>query len=253
MPDDLANRLLARQDQLKAALAEAKAEGHPGTAGDVAEGQAWRPVLRNFLPWRYQVGTGFVVDSEGGKSEQQDIILYDRQYSPALLSSPDNEQAQYVPIESVYAVLEAKPLLNRPNVLMAMKKAASVRRLVRTLAPAIHTAHGQQQAAPHGPILAGIVASESEWAWGNLHDTLATALHDGVAEYGEEGRLSLGTAVAAGSFREHPPGYLHIAQQPIAMISFLMELLRQLEPIATAGRMDIEAYHAALGAWGDPM
>lgn len=248
--NDLVMRLKSRQAQLLAKLDEASAEGHPGEAGDVAEGQAWRPVLRSFLPWRYQVGTGFVVDYLGGKSEQQDIILYDRQYSPALLSSDDVEQSIYVPVESVYAVIEAKPALNRQNVTMAMQKAASVRRLERTQATVIHTAHGQQEPAPHEMILAGIVTRHSEWAWGNLSNTLAQALADGAQEHGAEGRLTVGLALDGGSFREWPLGHLHISAQGTAMISFLMELLRQLEPIGTAGRLDITAYHDALTEWG---
>jgi hypothetical protein len=247
-------------------------------------------VLRGFLPWRYQVGTGFVVDQSGNKSEQQDIILYDRQYSPALLSSDDVEQSIYVPVESVYAVggsplertsgldcttccdaappqpqaiavgpvrwrlqyavIEAKPVLNRQYVMMAMKKAASVRRLQRTQATVIHTAHGQQEAAPHQAILAGIVARNSEWAWGNLANTLAQALAAGADTYGPESQLTMGLALDGGSFREWPVGHLDISAQATAMISFLMELLRQLEPLGTAGRLDISAYHDALTEWG---
>jgi hypothetical protein len=207
-------------------------------------------VLRSFLPWRYQVGNGFVVDHLGGKSEQQDIILYDRQYSPALLSGDDVEQAIYVPVESVYAVLEAKPVLNRKNVLMAMAKTASVRHLERTQAKVIHTAHGPVEAAPHEAILAGIVTRHSDWSWENLANTLGEALADGAAAHGAAGKLTLGVAVDRGSFREWPIGHQHISEQETAMISLLMELLRQLEPMGTAGRLDIARYHDALSEWG---
>lgn len=177
----LRSRLAARQQQLRAVLAEAGCEGHPTTSGDISEG-AWRSMLRNFLPRRYEVGTGFVVDSKGGISEQQDVILYDRHYSPALLSTSEPDQPAYVTVESVYAVLEVKPTLNKTNTIAAAAKAASVRQLHRTLASLVQTAHGRQEAAPHAPILAGLLTATCQWSTRNVQDALDGALRDAAAE-----------------------------------------------------------------------
>ena len=39
-----------------------------------------RVVLEQFLPDSFAVGTGRVIDSEGNKSSEQDIIIYRRSY-----------------------------------------------------------------------------------------------------------------------------------------------------------------------------
>src|SRR3989304_1868189 len=68
---------------------------HPSTKGDASEFQ-WVKWLKTYLPKRYSADKGFVIDSSGSISEQQDIIIYDRQYTPTLL---DQEGILYVPAE----------------------------------------------------------------------------------------------------------------------------------------------------------
>ena len=50
---------------------------HPGEAGSSRE-EALRELLRNYLPKRVGVGSGFVIDANGGKSRQTDVVIYDR-------------------------------------------------------------------------------------------------------------------------------------------------------------------------------
>ena len=239
-------RLQARQDQLLAQLHEAGAEEHGTAAGDISE-FSWRRVLRAFLPHRYRVGHGFVVDAFGGVSEQQDIILYDRQYSPALLSSDNDENAVYVTAESVYAVFEAKPQLNRSQVFAAAKKAHSVRSLQRTRAGTIETAHGRQPTVPHQHIVAGVLTATLDWQAANLQKTLSEALSDSRGEY-PGGGLTLGIALDQCVFRLIG-GHLHIGIHAYRLISLLMELLSQLQPLGTAGRADHATYSQALTLW----
>ena len=54
---------------------------HPGTKGDASE-TVWRELLQNYLPNRYNATTAHVVDSNGVFSEQIDVVVFDRQYSP---------------------------------------------------------------------------------------------------------------------------------------------------------------------------
>ena len=54
---------------------------HGGTLGDATE-LAWRDFMGQLLPTRYQVCDGFVVDARGLRSDQIDIIVFDRHYSP---------------------------------------------------------------------------------------------------------------------------------------------------------------------------
>ena len=77
---------------------------HGGTLGNETE-LAWRDFIGRLLPTRYQACDGFVVDAEGLRSDQIDIIVFDRHYSPPLLQAGS---VQYVPAEAVYAVFEVK-------------------------------------------------------------------------------------------------------------------------------------------------
>ena len=58
-----------------------KAIGHPVAKGDASE-EVWLELLKNYLPHRYQAAKAFVVDSSGRFSEQIDVLVFDRQYSP---------------------------------------------------------------------------------------------------------------------------------------------------------------------------
>jgi hypothetical protein len=58
-----------------------KSFGHPGTKGDASE-KVWLELLQTYLPRRYQAEKAHVVDSNGTFSEQIDVVVFDRQYSP---------------------------------------------------------------------------------------------------------------------------------------------------------------------------
>lgn len=70
-------------------------------------------VLRKILPRRFGVCRGFVVDVEGNTAGD-DIIIYDQDRFPTLrLFDPDDHaRKQQVPIEAVYAYIEAKHTLH---------------------------------------------------------------------------------------------------------------------------------------------
>jgi len=107
---------------------------HPVSKGNASELE-WLSMLSSYLPTRYKVEKAFVIDSEGKVSDQIDIVIFDRHYSPFLLRQ---NGATYVPAESVYAVIEVKPTLNPASIRYTADKAASVRRLKRTSAPIVH-------------------------------------------------------------------------------------------------------------------
>ncbi len=117
--------------------------GHPGTKGDASEA-VWLQLLQEYLPMRYQAETAHVVDSAGAFSEQIDVVVFDRQYSPFIFKF---EGQIIIPAESVYAVFEAKQAINAEYVAYARKKVASVRRLHRTSLPIPH-AGGTYPAKP---------------------------------------------------------------------------------------------------------
>jgi hypothetical protein len=107
---------------------------HPTTKGGEVE-LNWIGLLRNYLPERYSVDSGFVVDNEGNISDQIDIIIYDRHFTPFIFRG---ENVVYIPAEGVYAVFEVRPKLNKTNYKYAVKKLKSVKRLKRTTASFVH-------------------------------------------------------------------------------------------------------------------
>ena len=119
------------QDQMEAKLTfNKKILTHPVSKGDASELE-WLDMLSTYLPKRYCVSKAHVIDHEGSVSDQIDIVIYDRHYSPFILQQ---NGATYIPAESVYVVIEVKPTIDASTIKYASQKALSVRRLKRTSA-----------------------------------------------------------------------------------------------------------------------
>lgn len=102
---------------------------HSVSKGDESENE-WIVFLESFLPNRYKVSKGYVFDSKGNVSDQIDIIIYDALYSPLITKKSNGET--YVTVESVYAIFEVKPTINKTNLKYAHDKVQSVLNLHRT-------------------------------------------------------------------------------------------------------------------------
>ena len=125
-PDGFIRRIGERLvDEFK----DAKAGTTPSTVGSAAE-QPVRDQLEQILPRGIEVGEGFVIDSYGGTSRQQDVILYERDICP-VFSINKTPQTTYYPCEGVVAVGEIKSSLDQNSLQDAFKKVASVKRLQR--------------------------------------------------------------------------------------------------------------------------
>jgi hypothetical protein len=109
---------------------------HDGERGRSTEND-WVTILRSYLPRRYAVDGGIAVDSLGRTSDQIDVIIFDQQYTPALL---ETATVRLIPAEAIYAVFDAKPEVAGTTLNYAADKAASVRRLKRTSVPIVHAA-----------------------------------------------------------------------------------------------------------------
>ncbi len=141
-PDGFIRRIGERLvDEFK----DAKAGTTPSTVGSAAE-QPVRDQLEQILPRGIAVGEGFVIDSYGATSRQQDVILYERDICP-VFSINRTPQTTYYPCEGVIAVGEIKSSLDRHSLQDAFQKVASVKRLRR---------HAVHDSMPHpttgGPI-----------------------------------------------------------------------------------------------------
>ena len=206
---------------------------HPVAKGDSSE-KVWIDLFKKYLPKRYSSEQAFIVDSEGKFSEQIDVVIFDRQYTPFIF---EIDGAKFVPAESVYAVFEAKQAINAGVISYAKSKAASVRRLHRTSLPIPH-AGGTFDPKPAIPIMAGVLSFESEWS-PPLGETLRTHLYSDD----HQKHLDLGCIVAHGHFylcKDNVGHTLEITDK--AATAFLFKLISRLQFSGTVPMIDIEAY-----------
>ena len=229
----LTTLLASLHDDIEQRLSIAReAFAHPGTKGDATE-SVWVELLQKYLPRRYRSATAHVVDSRGVFSEQIDVVVFDRQYSPFIFHYQDQ---MIVPAESVYAVFEAKQTINARLVKYAQEKAATVRRLHRTSLPIPH-AGGTYPPKPLNHILGGILALESDWS-----PPLGTALKDALEQASPDEQLELGCVAAHGTFAvDEEKGY-SLTPQDKPATAFLFELIARLQDVATVPMIDVRAY-----------
>ncbi len=209
---------------------------HSGTKGDVSEGR-WREMLQHHLPARYQVNKAFVIDSKNECSDQIDIVIHDRQFSPFVFKF---DSALYVPAESVYAAFEVKQEMSVNELQYAGAKLASVRRLHRTSLP-IPFAAGTYPAKPPQPIIGGLLCLKSSWS-----PAFGEPFRTAISSATEEGRLDLGCAAENGAFEIEWSADgssqigVHASAAPLAY--FLLRLIARLQTTATVPCLDVMAY-----------
>lgn len=219
--DDIQGRLQASR----------KVFAHPGIKGDASE-KVWLELFETYLPKRYQAMKAHVVDSTGSFSDQIDVVIVDRQYSPFIFHY---EGQTVVPAESVYAVFEAKQSMDAGLVKYAQEKVESVRKLHRTSLPIPH-AGGTYPAKPLIPIYGGILTFDSEWNPG-----LGDALRKALGRNDSLGKLDLGCIAAHGHFYSNEIGYKFISGGKPAT-SFLFKLISELQFSGTVPMIDVLAY-----------
>lgn len=125
-PDTFIRRI---GERLVDEFSDAQAGTTPSVVGSAVE-QPVREQLEQLLPRGIAVGEGFVIDSYGGTSRQQDVVLYERDICP-VFSVNNTPQTTYYPCEGVIAVGEVKSSLNRDSLGDAFAKIASVKALRR--------------------------------------------------------------------------------------------------------------------------
>ena len=165
---NLSDLLDTLHTRIQGELQACRVLAHPTDKGDASE-DVWLKLMQDYLPQRYRAEKAHVVDSNGEFSDQIDIVVFDRQYTPLIF---ELRGSMIVPAESVYAVFEVKQTANKAHIEYAQKKIHSVRRLTRTSAPITH-AGGVY--APQKPkhILGGFLALRSEAAKNKLYEHLS--------------------------------------------------------------------------------
>lgn len=239
--DRLRSAFLAKQNHLLAALEIVPdLTGHGTTIGDDSEAN-WVRVLREFLPARYGIAKGQVIDSQGGISDQIDLLIYDAQYTPLLAKTANGDL--FVPAEAVYAVFEVKQEVNRKFLEYAGAKIASVRELTRTSVNIAH-AGGTYDPKPPIPILGGLLTTRSGWA-----DLEGKAAVKALLELSGARRVDIGCALRGVSFnrKEGTPTSLPEYSEPdVTLMFFLIRLFGRLQKVGTVAAVDIDAYMNAL-------
>lgn len=204
---------------------------HPGSKGDASE-KIWLEMLQTYLPVRYQAEKAFVVDSNGVFSEQMDVVIFDRQYSPFIF---DYEGQKIVPAESVYAVFEAKQSINAEYVKYAQEKVQSVRKLHRTSLPIPH-AGGVYPAKQPIKIIGGIITLDSDWT-----PALGKSLDDALKT--DNGCLDIGCVATHGYFLYDDAGKQYqFFNGGKPATAFLFQLISQLQFSGTVPMIDVLAY-----------
>ena len=231
---------LRQQERMLADLREVRTvHDHPTAKGDGTE-LHWLAMLQRRLPARYRAERAFVIDADGNRSQQIDIVIHDRQFCPMLL---DTAGGIHIPAESVYAVLEVKQDLAKQHIEYAGEKMSSVRRLKRTSAEFFH-ASGRSRTTPK-PILGGIVTFESGWS-PPLGDAFESALRASLVD----SRVDLGCALCDGGFEvvysDMGEPQLTRSRADCSLIFFFLRLLHRLQQIATVPAIDYVEYSGLL-------
>lgn len=214
--------------------------GHPTAKGDDSE-HGWLEWFADYLPKRYDVKRAFVLDSRGNISEQIDVVIFDRQYSPFLLH---RDSACFVPAESVYAVLEVKQSMDKENVAYAREKARSVRSLHRTSARIPH-AGGVYEPKKPTPILSGILTYDCSWS-----PSFGEPFRQSLETNDVDERLDLGCSICNGSFEARYGGkgleHLEVTVQEKALVFFFLKLTARLQELGTVAAIDLNSYLNAI-------
>jgi hypothetical protein len=101
---------------------------HAGERGSEREASL-RTFLTSYLPSKYAIANGEIVDEQGQTSKQCDLVVYDHINCPLLLAGKDY---RVFPAEPVFAAIEVKSVLNVAELRDASEKIRSVKSLVRS-------------------------------------------------------------------------------------------------------------------------
>ncbi len=87
--------------------------------------------INNYVPKKFTVDTGIVMERNGVLSNEADIVIADSINNAPLF--PDGEKKLW-PVESVYEVIEVKSTLTKPEMENAIEKCRRFKRLSREFA-----------------------------------------------------------------------------------------------------------------------
>ena len=224
---DIADNL---QQEMQVKLQKSDPLDHPGMKGDLSE-NGWIDWMKDYLPFRYQVTKGKVIDCKGNMSDQIDIIIHDRNFSSPILVQG---YPILVPAESVYAVFECKPDVSADNIRYAQEKAESVRKLVRTSANIRHI-DGMSK-TENKPILAGILTKRV-----SVKDYETEIIKHNPVDTDPLKRLDLGCSASGyGFFNDGKT--LDFLPKDKTLVNFLYKFLTALQSQGSVAGIEYDKY-----------
>jgi hypothetical protein len=234
---DLGQVFLHMQSRMLSHLEVGDALEHATTCGAASETH-WLKLFNSHLPERYRASSAFIVDSDGRRSRQIDIAIYDRFYSPLIFPY---ESGFLVPAESVYAVVEVKQVLTRQYMRDVGRKIASVRRLNRTSVSVPFAGGTYPPKQPHR-ILGVLAATRSVWGDNSFRENLVNAL----AQLDDPAAVDLGCVVTQAAFETTDTHGLLLSHPSESLIYFVMRLIERLRALGNAPAVDLMAYGRSL-------
>jgi len=235
----------SQHQKMRADLLNVRAvHDHPTAKGDGTEVH-WLQVLKRRLPARYCAERAFVIDADGGRSQQMDIVIHDRQFCPVLL---DTEGCISIPAESVYAVIEVKQTIDAGNIDYAADKVESVRKLRRTSSH-FQWAKGRTRTEPK-PILGGIVAFTGGWT-----KSFATSVKREALKHTGNRAVDIGCALEHGVFEveKNAKGRrsVFVSGPEASSMVFFLRLLYRLQLMGTVPAIDYRQYTSLVAPSAD--
>lgn len=182
----IANKLLTDFDQIQAQIE------HAGERGEQRE-RAVRAFLAKYLPKKYSLGTGHVIDRKGNTSNQCDIVIYDAFNCPLLLAE---EGYQLFPAEAVFGVIEVKSVFDANTIAESVQNIQSVKQLERSepIAGSVFAYRSRYRKEPKIEIAASALRRENKSIPPRERVDLVCILTDGLIwdyksepDWGEEG------------------------------------------------------------------
>jgi hypothetical protein len=233
---DLTGAFAAKQQHMLSALGMSGTyTDHPVIKGNATE-LHWCNLLRDFLPTRYGVGQAVAIDSRGGVSDQIDIAIYDRQYSPLFFKQND---VLFVPAESIYAVCEVKQTMTKEHLQYARDKVESVRKLHRTSVDIRHAGGTFDAQDPETKPILGVFLSTT-FGWKSTSSKAAiAAILDPSPTF-----LNLGISVDGIAFDREQT--LELAPRGQELIWFCTRLYRALTRAGSVLGIDLDAYYSSI-------
>ena len=139
--------------------------------------------LAKYLPRKYALGTGQIIDRYGGMSLQRDIVVYDALNCPLLLIK---EGYQIFPVEAVLGIVEVKSVLDARSLKESVENIRSAKNLVR-----------------NEPVAGSVFAYRSSYGHNPPMEAVARAFQDATKEIVPRHRIDFLCVLTDGLLREY--------------------------------------------------